>query len=137
MLNYKSNINSICPICNSEQTYIINNHLYSNIICKNCKHEAIVLKEQNFQKFANKIIKKTKIEQSFKNVIKNVIEYSYCPYWTLMQLYDKDLSIIIAKKQQNILRFHTFSDLSVRLYAKNILIPNIVTEEEDFYTIEF
>lgn len=137
MTNCKSNIDIICPICGSEQTNIINNHLYSNIQCKDCQHEAMLSKEQNLEKFIDKALKKAKIEQSFVGELKNVIEYSYCPYWTLMKLHNKIDSVVIIKKQKNALFCHAFSEKSIQLYSKNILIPNMVTEKEDSYIINF
>lgn len=134
---YKTNIEKICPICASEKTDMVNSHLYSNMRCKDCQHEAILSKEQNFEKFIEKALKKAQIKQSFNGELKNVIEYSYCPYWAFMKLGKNIDSIVIAKKQNNIIQPHIFSFASVCLYANNILVPNIIIKEKDLFIIKF
>jgi len=135
MNKQKINIDVICPICSSENTLISNNHLYSNLKCKECEHVSLIAKEENVPKFIDKILKRNKIEQHFGETLQNVIEYSYCPYWTLMKYGEKTNYIIIDKNLINI-SFHKFSSQSARIFAKNILIPNKFTETQEKFIIE-
>ena len=139
MLNtrYSSNIETICPICSFEKTSTINSHLYSNLRCLKCQHESIISKEQNIVKFVNKVLKRSQLKQEFNVVLENVIEYSFCPYWTLMKFFDKTSSVCIRKKQKDIIQYHTFSNESVRIFADNIQIPSSIIETKDFYLIKF
>lgn len=133
---YKSNIDSICPICESIKTKIIDNHLFSNIECLECGHVAIQGKEQNIDKFVRKTIQKNKIIVSSDKTLSNVLEYCYCPYYTIMKFINKIDSIII-NKNKNITQCHSFSKQSVKILSQNILVPNTVIEKEDFYIIQF
>jgi len=136
MIKFKSNIESVCAICCSKQLVIKNKHFFSYSKCKICNHEFMRIKEDQYNKLIKNIILKNNIKQNFEPNMENVLEYTYCPYWTIMKYIHKIKSIKI-KKDKNIQSIHVFSRESVESLSKNIVIPNNITEETDFYIISF
>lgn len=124
-----------CPICNSEKISLLNSHLFSSIRCLDCSHEAIVSKEENLPKFVNKTLKNNKIRPCLNECLEDVLEYSFCPYWTIMKSINKINSIRIRKKTNNLILIQSFSDKSISILSKNIMIPNEVKENEEFFII--
>lgn len=125
----------LCPICSSKDNSITNNHIFSFIKCKNCFHETILIKEENISKFVNKSLKNNNIKPQISPQIEDVVEYSYCPYWTIMKAFKQLSKIRIRKRTQNLLMVQTFSDKSVGIFANNLKIPYNISETDDFYYI--
>lgn len=125
-----------CTICSSKKVSTINSHLFSSIRCKECFHETILVKEDGLQKFVAKTLKNNNIHPKTSSQIEDVIEYSYCPYWTTMKLFNKLLGIRIRKRTPNLLMIQSFSSKSLQIFADNLKVPYKITENNDFYYID-
>ena len=128
-------IKYFCSICDSKKVSKINSHLFLSIRCNDCLHETILTREENLQKFVNKILKKS-IQPKTTYKIKDILEYSYCPYWTVMKIFNNLSNICIRKRKPDLLMIQSFSEKSVRIFANNLKVPYKISETEDFYCID-
>lgn len=108
---------SMCAICSSSNTKIVNNHAFSYLICEQCQHKSMIIKEMNTDKFASKMLSKNNLKQKFVGCLENVIEFSFCPYWTFVKNINKVQS---AKINVSDFCIHSFSTQSIQIFAKNM-----------------
>ena len=121
-------VESMCAICSSSNTKIINNHAFSYLICQKCQHKSMIIKEMNVDRLTSKMLSKNNLKQKLEGCLENVIEFSFCPYWAFIKNMNKIQSVKINASDFCI---HSFSNQSIQLFATNIN-GNLVVLDSSF-----
>lgn len=121
----------ICSICGKTKTTVNKKHIYLLVECKECNHSYLFTSLNNHDKFVKSLLsKKTK---QIKEFAENVLEFSFCPYWTLainLKNTNKIRVCVSSLTFEESLQTQYFSEKSLKIFLQDI--PHSVEIKDGF-----